>query len=431
MIDRRLVIQGLGAMLLAGACAPCPPPAPCLPAPSTPPPHAPTSRILTPAAPESVGVSTKRLEDVFARIERRVNDHLFPGAVALVARHGRIVGHRAFGKKVHDGNEPMTLDTIFDIESMTKVMATAVSALVLVQRGKMRLDDPVVHHLPTFQGEGKGRVTVADMLRYSAGLPVDNQFLDVPDRDEVFRRMAETPLEYAPGTKVQYSDLTYRLLGRVIEAAAGANLYAFAHEHVWRPIGMFDTLYTPPPALLPRIATTGYSNLRGRVVRGEVQDEQDHALGGVCGCDGVFSTAKDIATFAQMILDGGTYAGVRVLDAKLVAAMVHNQTPWAREEETDVSPMSNLLFTPKGYGWELFTSRFSNGGTRLTPGSFGKIGGAGTVMWIDPQRKLIAVLLTNHGLPTPFDEQNWNRLVDDLGSVEFYDGIVNAVIGQA
>ncbi|UQA63576.1 beta-lactamase family protein [Polyangium aurulentum] len=418
-------------MLLAGACAPCPPTAPCPQAPSTPPPPASTNRILTPATPESVGMSTRRLEDVFARIEQRVKDNLFPGAVALVARHGRIVGHRAFGNKTRGGNEPVTLDTIFDLESMTKVLATAISALVLVQLGKMRLDDPVVRYLPAFTGEGKDRVTVADMLRYSAGLPVDNQFLDVPDRDEVFRRMAETPLEYPPGTKAQYSDLTYRLLGRVIEAAADASLYAFASEHVWKPLGMFDTLYTPPPALVPRIAATGHSSVRQRVVRGEVQDEQDYALGGVCGCDGVFSTAKDVATFAQMILDGGTYAGVRVLDAKLAAAMVRNQTPWTREEETDVSPMSNLLFTPKGYGWELFTSRFSNGGTRLMPGSFGKIGGAGTVFWIDPHRKLVAVLLTNHGLPVPFDEPNWNQLIYTLGSGEFFDGVVNAVIGHA
>jgi CubicO group peptidase (beta-lactamase class C family) len=376
-------------------------------------------------------MSTKLLEDAFARVERRVFDDLMPGAVALVARHGRVVGHRAFGKKARGGNEPMTLDTIFDLESMTKVVATSISALVLVERGKMRLDDPVVRYLPAFEGEGKERVTVADMLRYSSGLPIDNHILDVRDRDEVYRRMARTPLEYAPGTKVQYSDLTYRLLGRVIEVVAGASLHAFAQEHVWRPLGMFDTLYTPPPALVPRIAATGHSNLRGRVVRGEVQDDQDFALGGVCGCDGVFSTARDVAIFSQMVLGGGAFAGVRVLDEKLATSMVENQTPWVSAENTDVSPISNLLFTPKGYGWELFTRRFSNGGMRLSPGSFGKIGGAGTVVWIDPRRELVAVLLTNHGLPTPFDERNWSRLLDDIGSAEFYDGVVHAVTDEA
>jgi CubicO group peptidase (beta-lactamase class C family) len=376
-------------------------------------------------------MSTERLEDVFARIERRVADELFPGAVALVARHGRVVGHRAFGKKVKGGDEPMTLDTIFDLESMTKVIATSISALVLVERGKMRLDDPVVRYLPAFKGEGKERVTVADMLRYSSGLPVDNHVFDASDREEVFRRMAATPLEYPPGTRTQYSDLTYRILGRVIEAAAGADLDAFAQEHVWKPLGMVDTLYTPPPALVPRIAATGYSPLRKRVVRGEVQDDQDHALGGVCGCDGVFSTARDVAIFSQMVLGRGAVAGVRVLGEKLAAAMVDNQTPWVKAEETDVSPIANLLFTPKGYGWELSTSRFSNGGMRLSPGSFGKIGGAGTVVWIDPERALVAVLLTNHGLPAPFDERNWSRLVDAIGSTEFYDGVVHAVTDRA
>ncbi|MGK4000339.1 serine hydrolase domain-containing protein [Sorangium sp. So ce1024] len=383
---------------------------------------------LVPGSPESVGLCSDRLEDVFARISRRVTDGLFPGAVALVARRGRIVGHRAFGTRVRGQDEPVTLDTLFDLLSITKVLATATSAMILVEDGVLRLNDRVADFLPDFAANGKAGVKVRDMLRYTSGLPLDGHFLDDPDPESIWQRMAETPLEYVPGTQVLYSDLTYRLLGRLIEEATGTDLDTFAKTRIWGPLRMRDTTFNPSPALIPRTAATGYSELRGRVVRGEVQDDQDYALGGIVGCDGVFSTARDIAVFCQMMLNGGRYGGVRILSRQGVAAMVANQTPWVREADTDVSPLANLLFTPKGYGWELATRRFSNGGMRLGKTAYGKAGGTGTFLWIDPRRDMFGVLLTNHGLPTPFDELGWNRMLDAVGSAEFFDGIVNAVM---
>ncbi|WP_437652373.1 serine hydrolase domain-containing protein [Sorangium sp. So ce1182] len=388
-----------------------------------------TCTTLTAAQPEDVSMSSERLEDVFARIQRRVNDGLFPGATALVARHGAIVGHRAFGNKVAGADDPVTLDTIFDLQSMTKVLSTAASALALVQEGVIQLTDRVARHLPEFAANGKGDVTVYDMLRYSAGLPIDNQFLDMTDDEAVWRLMAETPLEYPTGTSVLYSDLTYRLLGRMIEAAAGEDLGTVADGRIWGPLGMNDTMYNPPPALLERIAATGYSSIRDRVVRGEVQDEQDFALGGITGCDGVFSTARDIAVFCQMIMNGGAYGHAEVLRPDLVRQMKKNNTPQVTAAATDTSPINNLLFTPKGLGWELWTRRFSNGGMRLSPRAYGKAGGAGTVMWVDPDLEIIGVLLTNHGLPQPFDELGWDRMLDNIGCAEFFDGIINAVHG--
>jgi serine-type D-Ala-D-Ala carboxypeptidase len=382
---------------------------------------------LAPAAPEDVDMSSDRLEDVFARIQRRVNDGLFPGATALVARRGAIVGHRAFGVKVKGGSEAVTLDTLFDLQSMTKVLATATSAKILAEDDIIEMSDKVADYLPAFAANGKANITVRQMLRYSAGLPVDNQFLSNPDDAAVWQLMAETPLEYAPGTSVLYSDLTYRLLGRVIEAAAGVDLDTYARTHIWQPLGMVDTLFNPPPALVPRIAATGFSDVRGYVVRGEVQDEQDFALGGITGCDGVFSTSLDVAIFCQTFLNGGHYGGAQILSPAAAATMVQNQTPQVTVANTDTSPINNLLLTPKGYGWELTTRRFSNGGMRLSPGSYGKAGGAGTFMWIDPERELFGVLLTNHGLPVPFDEPGWNRMLDEVGSSEFFDGIINAV----
>lgn len=371
-------------------------------------------------------MSSTRLDDAFARLEQRVHDGLFPGFVAMVVRHGKIVGERAFGKKVRGQDEPITPDTIFDLESMTKVVATAISAMILVERKKLGLDDAVTRWLPDFKGAGKEKVTVRDMLRYSSGLPIDNQFFDV-SREEIWRKMAETPLEYEPGTKVQYSDLTYRLLGRIVEAAAGEKLDAFARDNVWKPLGMNDTMYSPPAALLPRIAATGTTLRRKSVVRGVLQDDQDAELGGVVGCDGVFSTAKDIAIFGQMILAGGIYDGKRVLSTELTRSLTSNQTPFVDAAKTDVSQLMNLLETPKGFGFELYASRFSTAGMSFSPRSYGKVGGAGTFLWIDPDRNLVGVLMTNHGLPVPFDEPGWDKMIEDVDPREFFDGLVNAL----
>src|SRR5262249_9029281 len=196
------------------------------------------SCVLSQGEPDDVGMSAERIEDVFARLQQRVNDGLFPGATALIARRGVIVGQRAFGSKVPGADEPMTVDTLFDLESITKVVATATAAMILIEQGKLTLNDKVARFLPAFAERAKADITVSDMLRYSAGLPVDNQLLDNPDKDAVGRHMEETPLEYAPGAMVVYSDLTYRLLGRLIEVASGMRLDAFARENIWSPLGM-------------------------------------------------------------------------------------------------------------------------------------------------------------------------------------------------
>ncbi|KYF88391.1 serine hydrolase [Sorangium cellulosum] len=419
---RRHLLRGLGGIATLTAVAPA-----VLGSASA---GATTSTVLATGFPEMVGMSSERIDDVFARVQRRVNDGLFPGATALVARRGVIVGHRAFGNKVAGCSEPVTLDTMFDVLSITKVLATATAILALVEQGKLQLSDRVASYLPRFAANGKAGVTVLDMLRYSAGLPMDHQLLDAPDDEAAWQAMAETPLEVAPGSSVLYSDLTYRLLGRLVEVASGTDLSTFAHAHIWGPLGMHDTMFNPPAELAPRIAATGTSARRGRLVRGEVQDEQDFALGGITGCDGVFTTAMDIAIFCQMIMGSGSYGGARVLTPESVRAMTRNQTPRVTAAATDTSPLNNLLLAPKGLGWEIWTPRFSNGGTRLSPGSFGKAGGTGTFVWIDPARELFGILLTNHGLPEPFDEIGWNRLLDSTGVAEFFDGVIAAVADE-
>ena len=158
-----------------------------------------------------------------------------------------------------------------------------------------------------------------------------------------------------------------------------------------------------------------------------MQDDQDWKLGGIVGCDGVFSTTADIAILCQMVLIGGTYNSTQILKPETIAEMIKNQTPQVTEATTDLDPASNLILTPKGYGWELWTHRFSSGGMRLSEGSYGKAGGAGTFMWIDPVRDLFGIILTNHGLPVPFDGPGWDNILDAIGVYEFFDGIINGV----
>ena len=205
---------------------------------------------LREGSPAEVGMSHARLDDVAARLQNRVDRGLIPGAVIWVARHGKTVLHRAFGVR-EVGKDAMTEDTLFDLESNTKVLATAISYMILVERGAVHLSHPVAKYLPHFATNGKSHVTIRDMLRYSSGLPVDialpgaPNLADVPSRDKLWRIMEETPLEYPTGSKVEYSDLTYRLLGHVLEAATGQNLQQFAKANVWSRLGMNHTTYNP------------------------------------------------------------------------------------------------------------------------------------------------------------------------------------------
>lgn len=396
-------------------------------------------RTLGEGTPSEVDMSQARLDDVAARLQNRIDRGLIPGAVILVARHGKIVLHKAFGVR-EAGKDAMTEDTLFDLESNTKVLATAISYMILIEHNVVHLSDPVAKFLPHFATNGKSHVTIRDMLRYSSGLPADialpgaPNLKQVPSPDKLWKLMEETPLEYPTGSKVEYSDLTYRLLGHTLQAATGQNLQQFAKEHVWSKLGMKRTTYNPLDNgfSVSEIAATGPGswNLRTGTIRGVVEDDFDWVMGGIVGCDGLFSTTGDIAIYLQMILNGGSYGGVRIIRPSTVHMMTADQTPQVTEA-TDTDPISNLLFTHKGYGWELWTHRFSSGGMRLTPGSFGKAGGAGTFFWVDPKRDVFAIILTNHGLPVPFDSNGWATMLDAIGVYQFFDGVINSLDNES
>jgi len=396
----------------------------------------PLASTLTFAAPAQAGFNPQALDAAFAFIRDRVDAGTIPGAVALVARHGRIAAWRAYGHIDRRGGT-MRPDAIFDLESISKVVATAPAVMMLVERGLLHLDAPVSRYMPAFAARGKENVTVRDMLRYSAGLDVDVAFQDTSTPrasadgvDRAWALMLRQAPVVPPRSQVLYSDLTYRTLGHLVEAVTGERLDRFAYQNIFEPLGLTSTHYFPAvPAtpLLDRVAGTRYSTLRRRYLRGEMADEQDWWLGGVVGCDSVFSDAYDLAVFNQMMLNGGAYGATRLLGTQTVAAMTRDQTPRVAPQRRDY--LDGLLLTPKGYGWELSVDpRMSPGGSAFGHAAFGKSGGAGTFMWVDPRRQLIAIYLTNYGEPQPFTQAGWNKLVADIAPFRFFDLVAGATV---
>ncbi|MEK6405725.1 MAG: exo-beta-N-acetylmuramidase NamZ domain-containing protein [Acidobacteriota bacterium] len=370
-----------------------------------------SSAKLTAATPESVGMSSERLakidEAVLASIERKET----PGAVVLVARKGRTVYRKAFGDRaIEPKREAMTVDTIFDLASLTKIVATATSIMILVERGKVSLADPVALYIPEFGKFGKERVTVEQLMTHRAGLPPDNEIADYVGKSiDPLQLIYELRPSYEPGTRFVYSDVGFIVAAEIVRRVSGRRMDQFARENVFAPIGMNETFFSSEVQrvllaerfLLPapekrlefdqtykspwreRIAPT--ENREGRWMRGEVHDPRAYEMGGVAGHAGLFSTADDLTIFCQMILNKGEYNGVRILAPYTVERMVSAQT----------LPTSQM----RGIGWDVNTSYSSNRGDLFPVGTFGHTGFTGTSIWLDPASKTFVVLLTNRVHP--------------------------------
>jgi len=291
------------------------------------------------SSPAEVQMSTWKLNLASAKVQSAVDQGKIDGAVLLVARHGKVVLHRAYGKR--DGNfagppwqnPAMPLNGIFDLQSITK-MFTAIIAVELAEDGELDLDAPVSDYLPEFATGDKAAVHVRDLIRFTAGEPLDADTSLVGDPDPWATILAQT-LSYTPNTTVLYSDIGYRILGRVIEVAGGASLDALVKNRITDPLGMFDTGWRPH-ATMPwkssRFAGTGYAERDGsvRYMRGEVADDQDYYIeehtNSVTGCDGVFSTAWDLALFGQMFLN----RGARIQGLPTLGGFCSPNMPWCK-----------------------------------------------------------------------------------------------------
>ena len=341
---------------------------------------------LKPAEPESVGFDPGALAALEPALERFRTERAFPGAVLAVGKDGALVMLRAVGRLSYETDAaPARVDTIYDLASLTKVIVTTTMAMVLVDEGKLDLGKPVSAFLPRFSGGPKDRVTVWHLLTHSSGLDWWAPLHEEAEGKEAYlARIQAMDLVYEPGSKSLYSDLGLILLGEVLERVAGEGLDTFAARRILEPLGMKDTRYRPGPELLDRIAPTERDPWRGRLLRGEVHDENAFALGGVAPHAGLFGTAPDLARFAQMILNGGVLEHRRIVSRAVVERF---------------TACAGVPGSSRALGWDT-PSVGSSAGSRLSPRSFGHTGFTGTSLWIDPDRRLFIVLLSNRVHPT-------------------------------
>ncbi|MCO6455113.1 MAG: serine hydrolase [Pirellulaceae bacterium] len=336
------------------------------------------------AAPEDVQMDGGTLDEIDRVVEQGIARGNLPGCVVLVGRQGKIVFWRAYGhRQLQPSPLPMTPDTLFDLASLTKPIATATSVMRLIQSGQLTLDDRVATHLPDFGQAGKDKITVRQLLTHQSGLLADNSLADYAQgRDAAWQRINALGLRAEPGTEFIYSDVGYIVLGELIARLSGQDLHEFSRQAIFQPLGMSDTGFLPDSERASRAATTEQRD--GRWMRGQVHDPRAHRLGGVAGHAGLFSTAADLARYAQMLLDGGRYAGVRVLDEATVELM---RRP---------VPVPGGL---RGLGWDIQTGYSSNRGDLFSAQAFGHGGFTGTSLWIDPQLKMFVVFLSNRVHP--------------------------------
>ena len=301
-----------------------------------------------------------------------------PGGVVLIGHNGKVVYRKAYGKRsLEPVKETMTVDTIFDLASLTKCIATAPSVMKLVQEGKVRLNDPVATYLPGFAKNGKNDITVRELLTHFSGLTEDLDLKTVWEgRDAAYQMVMDQKPVIPPGSRFLYSDINFETLGFLVEKVSGMSLDEYAAKNIFAPLEMNDTRFLPPAAWLPLIAPTEYDESR-HMLRGIVHDPTARRMGGVAGHAGLFSTADDLAKYAQDIL-----SGFHVLTPLTVEKMTTPQQP----------PTSATL---RGLGWDIDSPYSSSRGEIFPVGSFGHTGFTGTSIWIDPVTQSYVILLTN------------------------------------
>ena len=335
------------------------------------------------------GLLTKQLGLIEATVREGIRKKELPGAVVLIGHKGKVVYRQAFGhRSLRPSRLPMRVDTIFDLASLTKVVATTSSIMKLFEEGRIALNDRVRDYFPEFSAEGKGGITIRDLLTHYSGLRPDLD-LDVPwsGYKTGIRLVAAEKLVAAPRTRFIYSDINFEALGEIVRRVSGKPLDVFAREKIFLPLGMKNTRFRPPSRLRRRIAATQYERgRRGKMLWGVVHDPTARRMGGLAGHAGLFSTADDLSIFAQMILDGGTYQGVRMFSPLTVHKMTMPQSP----------PGKRLR---RGLGWDIDTTFTRNRGELFPVGSFGHTGYTGTSLWIDPGSETYVIFLSNRVHP--------------------------------
>jgi CubicO group peptidase (beta-lactamase class C family) len=317
-----------------------------------------------------------------ALIDAAIARREIPGAVLLCGQNNQIVYLKAYGNRsLEPTTQPMTTDTVFDLASLTKPMATATSVMLLVERGTVTLQDPIARYIPPFGQNGKDKITVEHLLLHLGGLVADNPLADYQTgADEALAKIDALPTRNEPGTKFIYTDVGFIMLGRLVQAVDGRKLDQFARDEIFVPLGMSDTRFLPDDVLRARCAPTEKRD--GRWMLGEVHDPRAYALGGVAGHAGLFGTAEDVAQFCQMFTGGKSVL-----------------KPQSLKQMTTLQELPDGT-GGRGYGLDFTSSYSSCRGERFERGvTFGHTGFTGTMFWIDPRNRCYFVLLTNRVHP--------------------------------
>jgi uncharacterized protein YbbC (DUF1343 family)/CubicO group peptidase (beta-lactamase class C family) len=353
-------------------------------------------QVAGPAAQKAPAIDLRRLDLIEPLVNEAIAEKKLPGAVVLIGRGEQVVYQKAIGNRaLVPAVEPMTQDTVFDLASLTKVVATTTSAMMLIEDGRIRLSDRVATFIPGFERYGKGDITVRHLMTHVSGLRPD---VDLGDPWKGYDKAIDLAIEEVPTSPVNerfvYSDINYFLLADIIRRVSGKPLDEFARDRIFKPLGMRDTGFNPPAALLTRVAPTENCTPLGwpcdgpdkKMLRGVVHDPTARRMGGVAGHAGLFSTAADLSIFARMLLNNGSYGGVRILSPLTVGRMLNPSTPPGQPNV-------------RALGWDMDSSFSSNRGELLPLGSFGHTGFTGTSLWIDPTTKMFVVFLSNRVHP--------------------------------
>jgi beta-glucosidase-like glycosyl hydrolase/CubicO group peptidase (beta-lactamase class C family) len=344
-------------------------------------------RRLRLADPAEAGFDPSRLRRIDGIVQAGIRDSAFSAAQVAVVKDGLVVWDRAYGTYTYEAaSREITTSSIFDLASVTKVIGTTTAIMKLYDTGKISLDDSVKEYLPQFADGPKTAITNRHLLLHRGGFPPFRKFWEFcPTPEAMLDSVFATPLVAHPGDTTIYSDLGFITLGKVVETVAGMPLSAYLQREFFGPLGMSNTMYTPPADIRARAVPTEYDSVwRKRLIQGTVHDENADFLGGVSGHAGIFSTAGDLTVFAQMLLSGGVYDGVRYLRDSTIATFVGQRTEGQE----------------RFLGWDMRSLKGSSAGTLFSPASFGHTGFTGTSIWIDPERKLAVVFLTNRVHPT-------------------------------
>ena len=351
----------------------------------------------------------EKLAAIDEAIQAAIARNELPGAVVAIVHQDKIVYKKAFGQRIRQP-EPtlMTEDTVFDLASLTKPIATAMAIMLLIEDGKLKIDDPIAKHLPEFAREETDGITIAQLMTHTGGFIADNPLKDYQDgKDKAWQNLFALKPVSPPGSRFIYSDVGFILLGKIVEKASGMPLDQFTKKRIYDPLGMKETGFQPAGELKKRCAPTQPRERRWMI--GEVHDPRAYQLGGVAGHAGLFSTAEDLVTFARMLLNQGKHDGKTFVRPETLKLMTAPRTvPGAKEPGL------------RTYGWDMATSYSANRGEVFAKGvSFGHTGFTGTSIWLDPQTNTAVIFLSNRVHP------------DGKGNVTKLRGQVATIAGKA